>query len=272
MERDRVDTHRSRRCPKEEIPMGGSPSIIVSFVVTVGYLCRTQRGPRMTNSEDVRACPHCARPFLVVAAVLGKTIRCRDCRRSFLIPLSKPMPVSIWRFKPRLPRATQAVVDGKDVRRCPVCGRAFAMQPSLSGKRIRCRGCKNMFIVGATHDASESFVMPRSPAPARQAVSESANMAGQAARRDYSEDIGDELEDGDPVEQCPAAVPSTYLVGRRDNPAGAAASIAAVVLGGLTALPATLLILWWIFGQDPMRIAPHLPEALRWLAPRAIAS
>ena len=226
----------------------------------------------MTNSEDVRGCPHCARQFLVVPAVLGKTIRCRGCKRSFLIPVAKPMPVSIWRFKPRLPKATQTLVDGKDARRCPVCGRAFSMQLSLSGKTIRCRGCKNMFIVEATHDASESFVMPRLPGPARQAASEAANMAGQATRRDYSEDIGDELQDGDPVEQCPVAVPSTYRARPREIPAGAAASIAAVVLGGLTALPATLLILWWIFGQDPMRIAPHLPEALRWLAPRAIAS
>jgi hypothetical protein len=47
--------------------------------------------------------------------------------------------------------------------------------------------------------------------------------------------------------------------------------LASVVLGGLTALPATLLILWWVFGKDPLHIAPMLPEAVRWLAPDHLA-
>ena len=35
--------------------------------------------------------------------------------------------------------------------------------------------------------------------------------------------------------------------------------------------PATLLILWWVFGKDPLHIAPMLPEAVRWLAPDHLA-
>jgi len=147
------------------------------------------------------------------------------------------MPVSIWTFKQRLPKASQTFVDGTDVRRCPVCGRAFVMQQSLSGKTIRCRGCRNMFVVESDHDACESLVNPRSPNLATPAEAESANMGGRAARPVYSEDIGDDLEDGDSGEQCPAAVPSPRQLRPDENPTGVAASVAAVALGGLTALP-----------------------------------
>jgi uncharacterized RDD family membrane protein YckC len=80
------------------------------------------------------------------------------------------------------------------------------------------------------------------------------------------------LEDADPDEKCPVATAArSYRKATGTDAGGALAGLAAVVLGGLTALPVTLLILWWVFGKDPLHIAPMLPEAVRWLAPDHLA-
>jgi DNA-directed RNA polymerase subunit RPC12/RpoP len=248
----------------------------------------------MESAEDVLACPHCERQFLVTPAVLGKKIRCRGCRLPFRIPAGTPAARPAQRFVPRLPKATRAVVDGMDVRRCPVCGRAFAMQQSLGGKTIRCRACRNMFLVEAVEatdvvppssgrgepsvpttgsvEPPHSFAMPRAPSPPRSTAPVTEPAADEPEDPRAAEDIGDVLEDADSNEQCPVATVSrSYRRSAGTDAGGALAGLASVVLGGLTALPATLLILWWVFGKDPLHIAPMLPEAVRWLAPDHLA-
>jgi len=244
----------------------------------------------MEPAEDVLACPHCERQFLVTPGVLGKKIRCRGCRLPFRIPAGIPAPPA-ERFVPRLPKATRAIVDGMDVRRCPVCGRAFAMQQSLGGKTIRCRACRNMFLVEATDgvppssgqgepgvplkgsaEPSHSFAMPRASAVPHSTVPVTEPAADEPEDPRVAEDIGDVLEDVDSNEQCPVAtVTRSYRKAAGTDAGGALAGLASVVLGGLTALPATLLILWWVFGKDPLHILPMLPEAVRWLAPDHLA-
>jgi uncharacterized protein YbaR (Trm112 family) len=245
----------------------------------------------MESAQDVMACPHCAREFLVTPAVLGKKIRCRGCRLPFRIPAGIPAAPPAQRFGPRLPKATRAIVDGMDVRRCPVCGRAFAMQQSLGGKTIRCRACRNMFLVEAmdvvppsdgrsepsvpatgSAEPPHSFAMPPPPAPPHSTVRATQAAVDEPGDPPAAEDIGDLLEDADAEEQCPAAMPvQSYRTVAKSDAGGALAGVIAVVLGGLTALPATLLILWWVLGKDPLHIAPMLPEAVRWLAPDHLA-
>ena len=245
----------------------------------------------MESAEDVLECPHCERQFLATPAVLGKKIRCRGCRLPFRIPAGIPAAPPAERFVPRLPKATRATVDGMDVRRCPVCGRAFAMQPSLGGKTIRCRACRNMFLVEDTDvvpsssgrgepsvpatgspEPPHSFATPRAPSPPRSAAPVTEPAADEPEDPRAAEDIGDVLEDADSNEQCPVATVSrSYRKAAGTDAGGALAGLASVVLGGLTALPATLLILWWVFGKDPLHIAPMLPEAMRWLAPDHLA-
>ena len=97
-------------------------------------------------------------------------------------------------------------------------------------------------------------------------------MADELENPHAAEDIGDVLEDADSNEQCPVAtVARSYRKVAGNDAGGALAGLVAVVLGGLTALPATLLILWWVLGKDPLHIAPMLPEAVRWLAPDHLA-
>ena len=245
----------------------------------------------METAEDVLACPHCERQFLVTPAVLGKKIRCRGCKLPFRIPAGIPAAPPAQRFVPRLPKATRAIVDGMDFRRCPVCGRAFAMQQSLGGKTIRCRACRNMFLVEAMEvvspssgrgepsvpatDSAEpphSFAMPRPPAPPHSTAPVTEPAVDQLDEPRAAADIGDVLEDSDSNEQCPVATAArSYRKAAGTDASGTLAGLAAVVLGGLTSLPATLLILWWVFGKDPLHIAPMLPEPVKWLAPDHLA-
>jgi hypothetical protein len=117
-----------------------------------------------------------------------------------------------------------------------------------------------------------SFAMPPPPAPPHSTVRATQAAVDEPGDPPAAEDIGDLLEDADAEEQCPAAMPvQSYRTVAKSDAGGALAGVIAVVLGGLTALPATLLILWWVFGKDPLHIAPMLPEAVRWLAPDHLA-
>lgn len=102
---------------------------------------------------DVLACPHCDRMFHATPAILGKAIRCRQCRQTFRVP-ADPATAALGP-EPEVPQpeilvAVECVVHGVDARRCPVCSRTFSMQPRFVGTRIRCRGCREPFIVLAS--------------------------------------------------------------------------------------------------------------------------
>ena len=114
--------------------------------------------------------------------------------------------------------------------------------------------------------------MPRTPSPPYSSVPAPQAAADEPEDPHAAEDIGDVLEDADSNQQCPVATATrSYRKASGNDAGGALAGLVAVVLGGLTALPATLLILWWVFGKDPLHIAPMLPEAVRWLAPDHLA-
>jgi hypothetical protein len=106
----------------------------------------------------VLACPHCDRMFHATPRVLGKAIRCRGCRKPFRVPLD-PSKADLGPKsaapQPEIRIAVECHVDGRDARRCPDCGRAFAMNPGYTGKRIRCRGCRVHFVVLASTRLAE---------------------------------------------------------------------------------------------------------------------
>lgn len=226
---------------------------------------------------SVMACPHCERMFLTRPDVVGRTIRCRGCRNVFRIPdadeaaaPARPLAGERW---PPAPAALERVIDGRDVRSCPTCGHTFAMQPEYEGKSIRCRSCRSTFWVATTAgrrplaggDNRQQPVEQRQPGhwsappPPRPRPS-------SGPRPVIFEDIGDIVEKLAPGEPCPLAEARTHVAVPRAA-REAAAQVVAVVLGGLTALPLTQLILWWAFHQDPLHLAPALPVSWRWLAP-----
>lgn len=82
------------------------------------------------------------------------------------------------------------------------------------------------------------------------------------------EDIGDVLEDLLPGERIASVVRPKNAAAPARPEAEALSSMIAIVLGGACALPVTQLILWWVVGQDPLGIAPLLPEFLQWMAPQ----
>ena len=181
------------------------------------------------------------------------------------------------------PAATMCVVDGRDARRCPECGRAFAMKAAFAGKTIRCRGCKAHFRVTATPQvlaepgvaaayqererAAGSQDPPPSPARFQPPPPPVSAAAAAIPLPTIFEDIGDILDELTPGEKVASVVRPKNAAAQPRSEDSPVVGLIAVVFGALCALPATQLIVWWAFGKDPLRIAKMLPEALRWLAP-----
>lgn len=106
--------------------------------------------------------------FHATPALLGKAIRCRDCRKIFRVPAEPAKDdVGAEAGNPDVDIlvAIECVVNGVDARRCPACGHTFSMQPRLAGKRIRCRGCKAMFGVLASVQRDVPAQKPAAQAP-----------------------------------------------------------------------------------------------------------
>lgn len=155
--------------------------------------------PMSAQNLDVLACPHCNRMFRAAAAVLGKNIRCRACRRVFHVPKDTssvplgPAGVGKGDRTTGLPVAETCVLEGQDARSCPECGRAFFMNPAFGGKKIRCRGCKALFRVAAADGPNPVTAMPDAALPP---VSIPA----------IAEDIGDILDEFRPGESVASVV------------------------------------------------------------------
>lgn len=239
---------------------------------------------------EILACPHCERLFRTTPEILGKKIRCRGCRESFFVPKDTgSVPLRHAVVDEGFPVAITCVLNGREARRCPNCSRLFTMKPALIGKVIRCRGCRKSFCiedmrsspaepkpVGHEHAGPVKGPMLQNQ-PSPRAYSDSTRGAPQAQPRPVSfrpppqptvfDDIGDVLEDIMPGEQVASVV-------RPQNPGPSAqaadspvATFINIVLGGFCALPITQMILWWVFGKDPLKLAPMAPEILRWLVP-----
>ena len=147
----------------------------------------------------------------------------------------------------------------------------FAIEAADDVPSVSCRGEPS---VPATDSAEppHSFAMPRPPvrphstAPVTQAVADDPD--GPRA----AEAIGDVVEDVDQNEQCPVATGAqSYGASTGSDAGGVPATVVTFVLGGLTPLPVTLLILCWAIGKDRLHIVPLLPEAVRWLDPHHLA-
>ena len=213
---------------------------------------------------EVLACPHCDRIFRGTHAVLGKKIRCRGCRQIFHVPKdTSSVPfgrasvvVAGDNDEKEPPLAVTCIFNGRDARCCPECGRTFAMKAAFVDKVIRCRGCKIAFRVAAT---DHGFVVPAIPgSPAAPPLQASAAI---------SEDSGDILEEPRPGEEIASVVRPRRSYEHCQRHSSLVATLFAIVIGGMLALPITQLILWWIFHKDPFAIAGLLPDALRWIAP-----
>lgn len=146
---------------------------------------------------EVLACPHCDRMFHATPAILGKLIRCRECRRNFRVP-TDPSTAELGR-EPDEPQreilvAVECVVQGVDARRCPACGRTFAMQPKFVGKRIRCRGCRVPFVVVESTRAACRLAEPEERDDSRPDETAAAAAAPAAAHDVSIPAIGPEPE------------------------------------------------------------------------------
>lgn len=233
---------------------------------------------------DVLACPHCGRSFHPSPAVLGRKIRCRECRGIFHVPhdtTNVPLqPVQDSKDSETLPPlATPCLIDGHDARSCPECGRTFRMKPAFAGKTIRCRGCKVTFRVRATESTLAEEARPPTPAAPAETLREPPPLRplrpppppkppGPAAARPATifEDIGDVLEELLPGEEVPSVVRPRRFVPRAMPVDSPVATLVAVAFGGICAIPIALLILRVIAPAAFRRVVEALPDFLKtWL-------
>lgn len=234
---------------------------------------------------EVLACPHCDRLFQVAPAALGKKIRCRGCRGIFHVPHDTthvplgPLPADPGLDEPLRPLAIPCVIDGHDARSCPECGRTFRMKKTFAGKTIRCRGCKATFRVSATEpvhsEAPPPEVAPAAPreaaTPARPQLHHSPPPPAPVATQPSPpptifEDMGDVLEDILPGEHVPSVVRPRNVKQPSASAGNPLATMAAVVAGGICALPATLIILRFVSKKRFEDVASMLPGFLvDWL-------
>lgn len=232
---------------------------------------------------DILACPHCQRLFRASEDVLGKKIRCRGCREVFhvprdttVVPLGPMVDGLDAGNDPGPPVAIACVVEGRDARRCPGCGREFLMKATFAGKVIRCRGCKSPFRVAATEPGAAlpqpSRAGPPAVAPPQVAVPGARPgrgvrpAAATSPRPTIFEDMGDVLGDVRPGERVASVVRprKVAVVSRRD--AEAVGFVAAIVLGGVCAVPIFLGLLRIISAEAFERVAAGLPNFLTaWL-------
>lgn len=227
---------------------------------------------------EVLACPHCERMFHVTPGVLGRKIRCRGCREIFNVPADTTgVPLSpggtAGGVGSALPLAIPCVSDGHDARSCPECGRIFRMNESFANKTIRCRDCRTVFRVGPTDKTLaepaaggvRSAPPPPAPPPHRSPSTPPpiAVDPGNDPPPTIFEDIGDVLEEIQPGEQVASVVRPGRFHRESRPPAGPLARVFAVALGGVCALPATLIIVWLIAPERYRGIVAALPSFLR---------
>lgn len=226
---------------------------------------------------EILACPHCHRQFRTSPAVLGKRIRCRDCRQVFHVPhdtSSVPLGPAAGGAgadqEGPPPVAIECVVGGRDARRCPSCAREFLMQAAFVGKVIRCRGCAAPFRVAASKQpVGGSMRAGVAPPPSPPAPPPSPSRAARAAANSHPpvfEDVGDVLADVQVGEVVASVVrPRSAAVLNRTD-AGAVGTLVAVVLGGLCAIPLTLFLLQMISPREFEKVSALLPGFLTaWL-------
>ncbi|MED5576521.1 MAG: hypothetical protein VX757_03375 [Planctomycetota bacterium] len=84
-----------------------------------------------------------------------------------------------------------------------------------------------------------------------------------------------EFEERDAPQIEPMSEVTPAVVSRRPRPqpkGGGLISAAAIIFGGLCALPLAQLCLWWIFGRDPIEIGPKVPSYAAFLVPSKFRS
>lgn len=212
-------------------------------------------------------CPHCYRLFHPKSAILGKKIRCRNCRQIFHIPRElnsvpfAPPAAPLLSVAANPPEAMPCVIDGRDARRCPKCGRVFAMQTEFAGKRIRCRGCRTTFFVTTSarlaHHQKLSHKISQTGND-RSPVSQGLAKPGPDLTRapqiiqlsSVAEDCGDVLEDLQAYENVATVVKPKRVSSGHLQSNQLAIHLMAVVLGGVAAVVLSSFIVRFRTGQD----------------------
>jgi hypothetical protein len=146
----------------------------------------------------------------------------------------------------------------------------FRMTSAVVGKTIRCRGCREIFGVKATMPKTAEVTrvenLPSQYTAATEPAASTRPSRPPTPPAPIFEDTGDVLDDPLPGAHAASTVQSRFVPRPSVFPSGPLATMVAVVLGGVCAVPATLVILRFVSPEQFERVAELAPKFLTdWL-------
>ena len=154
------------------------------------------------------------------------------------------------------------------ISRCPECNDEVQIPPGASPSAIvECPWCSAEFELKRLLDVMPPVLIVKSDPDSKsaEAASVSINVAEQndLPMFDFKEREAPQAESIAPTLNAPA------VRRPRPQPKGSGLiSAAAVLFGGLCAIPLAQLCLWWIFGQDPVEAGPTVAKYVAFIVPK----
>lgn len=158
-----------------------------------------------------------------------------------------------------------------DIIKCPECQKALKLNAALAGKRVRCPGCKQPFVVPADEDVLEEVDPSAEESDEEDAGYQEVRPARRARRPRDEEDEGvrparrarrqrDEEEEEDEEEECPRR--KRRRPRPKDYDSDVQPSSAPLVLGILSIVFCCIPIVGFILGRFAMTKADEEMEQL----------
>lgn len=155
------------------------------------------------------------------------------------------------------------------VARCPECGEEVSIPSGVSTEAIvACPLCRAEFPILRVYEKLPAMLIvvsdPKGTIAAGVADDDALKIAVEPAGRfGFEEGAAPQAQPFTPVSR-----PSSGPKRRKQSAAGSGlASMFAVVFGGACAIPLAQLCLWWIFGQDPVKVGPTVAKYVPVVVP-----
>lgn len=158
-------------------------------------------------------CSSCSHSFSAASKYAGKKVKCPQCKEPLVIPAAGAKAVATSGDAKGQGKAV-AKSSGKIAVKCK-CGQKFAAKPELSGKKVKCPGCKEPIrIPGGTAAGAKNVPAKVTKKPAKsKAVSTEVSAAPTID--DLFDEVGFNTEDGSAHRKCPecrASMPDEAII------------------------------------------------------------
>ncbi len=147
----------------------GEPAIKTARLTAHGVKLTESLTPTTSNTRVDIVCPDCQRKGQVPAAFQGRQVKCPGCGKPFKVPEPPPLDIPDEMGLAPVDEGVAAIAPGQELEilteaRCPQCGHTGHVPERFTGKRLKCRKCASVFVVGggpARTPASKSGEMKK---------------------------------------------------------------------------------------------------------------